>query len=246
MLSTIIVDDEPIVIDIIRKIVSQNLLELNIVGHALNLDDAKKLINKYRPTVLLLDVEVGNRESFELVKDLDYPHEKIFLSSNREYAYNAFMHNAAGFVLKPFNKEELINTLTAALAKIKSNSQLPEPAGGQKASKDFIAVSSFDSYEIIKLNELMYCTAEGKYTHFKLKNGRKILSSRHLGAYSNLLEHNKSFFRVSRSHIINFDFVIRIIKKDGLQCELSDGTIVSVSRRKALEFNNYIRLEDYS
>jgi two-component system, LytTR family, response regulator len=244
MLSAIIVDDEPIVVEVIRKILAQNLLELNIVGHATDLDDAKNLIIKYCPDILLLDVEVGNRKSFELVKDLNYPHEKIFLSSNREYAYNAFMYNAAGFILKPVNKHELITTVAAAMAKIKNNFPVPEHAEGQRSFKDFIAVSSLDSYEIIKLNELMCCTAEGKYTHFRLKNGRKILSSRHLGAYSNLLEHNRSFFRVSRSHIINFDFVVRVIKKDGLQCELSDGTIVSVSRRKTLEFNNYIRLEE--
>lgn len=246
MLSAVIVDDESIVIEVIRRILTQNFFELNIVGHAKNIDDAKNLINKYHPDVLFLDVQVGNRESFELVKDLHYPHEKIFLSSNREYAYNAFTHNATGFILKPVNKQELITTVAAALAKIKNSCPVPEHSESQKLYKDFIAVSSLDSYEIIKLTELVCCTAEGKYTHFRLKNGRKILSSKHLGAYSNLLEHNRSFFRVSRSHIINFDFVVRVIKKYGLQCELSDGTIVSVSRRKTLEFNNYLRLDECS
>lgn len=245
MLSAVIVDDEPIVVEVIKKIITQNFFELNIAGCANTFDDAKNLIHKYQPDILFLDMEVGNRESFELVKGLGHPHERIFLSSNREYAYNAIIQNGGGFILKPLNEEGVITTVAAALAKIKGNCLVPKHPEGQKRVKDFIAVSSLDSYEIIKLNELVCCTAEGKYTHFRLKNGRKILSSRHLGAYGNLLEHNRSFFRVSRSHIINFDYVVRVIKKDGLQCELSDGTIVPVSRRNALEFNSYIRLDDF-
>jgi len=69
------------------------------------------------------------------------------------------------------------------------------------------------------------------------------MSSRNLGEYTPILD-NRFFFRIHHSYIINVRHVVKISKKDGYFCELSNGTIVPVAKRRQEDFNKFIKLKD--
>ena len=74
--------------------------------------------------------------------------------------------------------------------------------GSETSENGFIAISSSDKIELIKVEDIMYCKAEGKYTEFVLSNKQKILSSKNLGEYNSLLLNNY-FFRIHHSYVVN-------------------------------------------
>ncbi|WP_309846043.1 LytTR family DNA-binding domain-containing protein [Flavobacterium sp. 2755] len=89
----------------------------------------------------------------------------------------------------------------------------------------------------------MFCKADGKYTVFILPNGTSIMSSRNLGEYSAILDDNY-FFRIHHSYIINLRHIVKISKKDGYFCELSNGSVLPVAKRRQDDFNKFIKLKD--
>lgn len=107
---------------------------------------------------------------------------------------------------------------------------------------EFVAISSLDKIELIPMSEIIFCQADGKYTNFFLINGKKIMSSRNLGEYSTILDNY--FFRIHHSYIINIRHISKISKKDGYFCELLNGIVLPVAKRRQEEFNKFIKLKE--
>ncbi len=85
------------------------------------------------------------------------------------------------------------------------------------------------------LQQIIRLEASGPYTHFFLKEGKKIMVSKNLKEYELLLtEHH--FFRVHNSHIINMKEVKRMIKTDGGYAIMNDESMISISPKKKDEF----------
>ena len=85
--------------------------------------------------------------------------------------------------------------------------------------------------------------AEGKYTTFFLLGGKKIVSSKNLGEYEKILD-SSYFYRIHHGYIINIRYLISIIKKDGVYCELANRITIPVSKRRQESFNRFIKLRN--
>ena len=108
---------------------------------------------------------------------------------------------------------------------------------------DYIAISSQEKIDLIQMQDIIYCQADGKYTIFHLINGRKITSSRNLGEYNTILDSNY-FFRIHHSYVINLKHVIKISKRDGYYCELIGKIILPIAKRRQDDFNKFIKLKE--
>lgn len=107
-------------------------------------------------------------------------------------------------------------------------------------NQDYVAIASVDKIELLKTEDIIFCKADGKYTEFYALNDVKMVSSRNLGEYSPTLEHG--FFRIHHSYIVNIKYLVKIIKKDGLFCELTNGYVLPVAKRRQEEFIKFINL----
>lgn len=112
-----------------------------------------------------------------------------------------------------------------------------------KIHREYVAISSVDEISFLKMDDIMYCKADGKYTRFFMVNGSSCLSSKNLGDYENRVLDDSHFFRVHNSYIVNMRFVSRIDKKDGMSCELINGFNIPISGRKLEMFNKFIRIK---
>jgi two-component system LytT family response regulator len=174
----------------------------------------------------------------------------VFISARKDYAIKAFKHNAIDFLLKPID----FNAIIIAIYKVIKTREMERSYQNQKINNinilntvsqtnDYVAVASLEKIELIPMAEIIFCKADGKYTSFILSKGNKIMSSRNLGEYSTILDNNY-FFRIHHSYIINLRHIIKISKKDGYFCELSNGTILPVAKRRQDDFNKFIKLKD--
>lgn len=236
-ISAYIIDDEPIYIEILRKILVNNFHQINLLGFANNLEKGLLDINRLNPNLLFLDVNVGESEIFEIVRNFQSESYIIFVSSNEKYAIRAFRFDAIDFLLKPIDKDICISAINKALNRfLLQNNQEAKNSW----TNNVLSISYLDRVELIYVDELLYCNSDGRYTIFHLLDGRELVASRYLREFDWFFDKHSHFFRISRSHIVNFKFVSKIIKKDGLQCVFKNGAILGVARRKFSELNNYL------
>ena len=114
----------------------------------------------------------------------------------------------------------------------------------QISNKEYVAISTIEEIFFIKMVDIMYCKSDGRYTKFYLENGDVCMSSKNIGEYEEKVLDNGNFFRVHNSFIINMRFLRRIIKLDGNSCEMQNGLVIPISKRRIEAFNKYIKLKD--
>lgn len=244
-IKTIIIDDEEPARRALRNIIEQYCPDIDCLGEATNIPDGVKLIHKTNPQLVLLDIEMPGYNGFELldfIKDVDF--EIIFITAYSEYAIKAFEVSAIDYLLKPVN----IDQLNTALEKV---NQKLHAANMQKRvelfkenqnSNDFtrIALPVSDGLLFIEVPEIIMLEADGAYTHVWLRNGSKILVSKKLKFFEDVLSARKHFYRPHRSFVVNFNFVAKYNK--GESSLIMDNKIsVPVSKEKKSDLEDMLK-----
>lgn len=250
-INAVIISHEKETLMILKKFAEENYMIVQIVGAAPCIKDGIVLIKSKKPDAIFLNIELEDDSFFEMLEQLEFSIPKlVFISTHKEYAIKAFKHNAVDFLLKPID----FNSIIIAIYKVIKRIEMERAFQNQKINNintlnpvnqtnDYVAVASLEKIELIPMTEIIFCKADGKYTVFVLTNGNKIMSSRNLGEYSSILD-NSYFFRIHNSYIINLRHISKILKKDGYFCELSNGAILPVAKRRQDDFNKFIKLKE--
>ncbi|MHC0442804.1 LytR/AlgR family response regulator transcription factor [Flavobacterium sp. 3-210] len=250
-IDAIIISEEQETFQILKKFEEENAAIMEIIGNADSIKDGMTLIKEKKPDLILLDIQHKNNLFFEMLQQLEFSIPKlVFISANKDYAVNAFKQDAVDFLLKPID----FNSIIMAIYKVIKRREMERCHQHNKIKNinipntfhqknDYVAVASLEKIEIIPMSEITFCKADGRYTVFILSNGTKVMSSRNLGEYTDILDPNY-FFRIHNSYIINLRHIVKISKKDGYFCELSNGLILPVAKRRQDDFNKFIKLKD--
>jgi two-component system LytT family response regulator len=249
LLKSIVIDSNSDVVVQLSKFAEENSVILEICGFSSSLSEAMPLIRAHKPELIFLDPTAVNLSEFHFIKQLDFNIPKfIFISTDIGKAYDAFRFSAADFQLKPLDFNELIVSLYKVIKFIEMELSFQNQKvnqiksyGSETSDNGFIAISSSDKIELIKVEDIMYYKAEGKYTEFVLSNKHKILSSKNLGEYNSLL-FNNYFFRIHHSYVVNIKKIVKIVKKDGFYCEFEHGISLPVAKRRQEEFVKFIKI----
>ncbi len=237
-LITVIIDDEPDAVDFISSIINEYCPELEVAGKAHNVKDGAILINEIKPDLVFLDVEMPNGTGFDLLaqfpeKDFDV----VFITAFNHYAIKAIKFSAVDYILKPININEFIDAVTRVIQKRNNNSRtgnenfeaLLENIRGTHPSR--LVIPTSDGREYLNPNDIIRIEADRSYSWFYIIDKKKILVSRHLKEFQELLN-DRNFFRPHNSHLINLDFVKKYVRHDGGYIEMADGSQVPVSRNR--------------
>ncbi len=237
-MDVIIVDDEPMAREIIESILTENFHDVNITGQAGTVKEAVELIGSINPQLVFLDVDLTDGSGFDVLSTLKKVNFKvIFITAHQKYAIKAIKFSAFDFILKPISTQELIEAVNRVKAEGQLNDQAKrwdaffENISGLKPKLQKIVLKTSESIHLVQVDDIIRCEADNNYSTFYLANGEKILVSKGLKDYEELLKDN-DFFRVHQSHLINLNYVLRFDKKDGGSVVLSDKSIVPVSQRK--------------
>jgi two-component system LytT family response regulator len=234
MLQIIIVDDEPNARKTIRDILGLSDQKINILGEAESVSTAYALILQKKPDLVLLDINLPDGTGFDLLSRFEtIGFRVVFITAHEEYALRAFQVSALDYILKPFSSSVLLQAVKKA-SEMVDNEKMEEKfktflANLEKINK--IVLRTAESIHIVNLVKIIRCESDVNYTTFHLTTGEKLLVSKTLKEYDDLLVPS-GFFRPHQSHLVNLDHISRFNKTEGGHLVMSDHSIVPVSSRK--------------
>src|SRR5690606_35010474 len=239
----LIVDDERLARKELINLLSHHE-NVEIVGEAINVEDAKEKITSLNPDVVFLDIQMPEKTGFDLLEELDHVPTVIFTTAYDEYALKAFQVNALDYLLKPIEPERLAEALNKLEKKLADEPR--REAGQQSNAKltihDQVFVKDGDRCWFVKLATVRLFESDGNYIKVYFENFKPMIH-KSLNALDERLD-EKSFFRASRKHIINLGWVDGIEPwfNGGLVVTLKGGERIEVSRRQAARFKDMMSL----
>lgn len=242
MLRSIIVDDEVNARKNLECLLNEYGENVEVLDNHGTVAEAVESYYKHKPDVVFLDIEMRNETGFdflEKVKDEDF--DVVFITAHNQYALNAFKYAAVDYLLKPIDIEDL----TTAVRKLNKRKELKEGTRNfdslienirkQNEKINKLALATMEGLTLVELSEIVRCESNDNYTTFHFVNKEKILVSKTIKFYDEMLS-TRNFFRVHQSHLINLDHIKKYIKGEGGYVLMSDGSSVVVSRRKKESF----------
>ena len=241
MLRVLIVDDEEHVRGMIVNILQSFCSDIEIVGQAEDVASSVSKIKDLNPELVLLDIKLPDGSGFDVLKAFSKVNfSVIFVTAYEEYAVKAFKCSALDYVLKPVNIDELVEAVEKARESVankslsKKISTFLDNLNNSSPDEKKIVLKTQESIHIVKVSTIIRCESFHNYTEFYISGAKKLVVSRTLKEYENLLS-EFGFFRVHQSHLININCINRFEKTDGGYLVLTDGTQVPVAKRKKEE-----------
>ena len=213
MVRSVIIEDEKRSREVLLEL-AQNIPLLEVVGEAGDADQGLEMIRKHEPDVIFLDIEMPVKTGFDLLREMaGFPKkpEVIFITAYDKYAIDAIRHAAFDYLLKPVGLKELTETILRFREKrdTLSFNQRMDKLYSFLNKKERIKFNLRTGILVIDPGDLIYCEADGNYTHLLLTNGKSEVVSFNLGYVEEELK-GKGFFRLNRSVLVNLDHIIKL------------------------------------
>jgi len=238
MINAILVDDELHGLETLNILLTDYCPDVKVMEKCSSAKKALEAINKIKPDLVFLDIEMPIMNGFELLEQFEQiPFSVIFTTSYDQYAIKAIRFSALDYLLKPVDPKELI----AAVNKVNNKKHTPTNEQLQmlmnqlqhKESKfTKIAVPTSEGFELIPADNVIRCEADDNYTHLYLKNKTKIVASRTLKEMEEQLKEFSYFIRVHHSYIVNLNEVVKYVRGEGGYLVMTDESTVNVSRSR--------------
>jgi two-component system LytT family response regulator len=238
MIKAILVDDEMHGLDTLNILLSDFCPDVKVIDRCPSAKKALESINKSKPDLVFLDIEMPIMNGFELLEQFDeIPFSVIFTTSYDQYAIKAIRFSALDYLLKPVDPKELI----AAIKKVDRKKNPPtseqlkmlmDQLQHREGPITRIAIPTTEGFELIVADDVVRCEANDNYTYLFLKNKTRIIASRTLKEMEEQLRDFPSFIRVHHSYIVNLNEVVKYVRGEGGYLILTDGTSVNVSRSR--------------
>jgi DNA-binding LytR/AlgR family response regulator len=214
----LIVDDEPEARELIQFMLREED-GISVVGMAGNVDEAAELLRKKRPDLVLLDIQMPDKDGFhfiEMVHDSGFDTGIVFVTAYEHYAIQAIRNSVFDYILKPIHKEELVSAIYRYRERKNKDHHLE--IGKlirvlKESGPDKIKLNTRAGYMLINPTEVVYCEADGNYTYLQMISGNRELTTQNLGSIEGLLN-GTSFFRASRSYLVNLKYLARVDRKN--------------------------------
>lgn len=243
MIRAIIVDDEQHCVDRLTDLLAKDFDDtVHVMAICNTVDDAVKTIQKLQPDLVFLDIQIHEQSGFDLLKLIDKrDFEVIFTTAFDNFAVQAFRFSAIDYLLKPIDATDLQEAIgklkqmrLSSDTSAKINLLLDNLKETNVTSKR-IRVPVMNGFVMIQVSDIIRCESEINYTTFFLKDKQKLLVSKTLKEFEELLS-AYHFFRVHNSHLVNLAYVKSYNKGKGGSIVLMDGTGIEISTRRKEEF----------
>lgn len=239
MITVLIVDDEPRASNLLKNNITHFIPEITTVLIANSAEEGLAIIKEQRPQLIFLDIEMPKMNGFEMLNQItEWNFDVIFTTAFNQYAIKAIRYSALDYLLKPIDGNELRNAFDHFIQQTRqhiSNAGLYKNLIKNLEQKDEqhfkLSLSSTDGNIFIDVNDIVRCEADSNYTIFYFSNQKKWVATKTLKEYDEILC-NRGFVRVHKSHLVNKNFVQKIMDT---QLILKDNTPIEIARRRRHE-----------
>lgn len=239
MITGVIIDDEQNNIANLQLLLQKHCNGISIIATANSADDGITIINQNQPDVVFLDIQMPGKNGFQLLQALPrLDFEIIFVTAYDQYGIQAVKFAALDYLLKPIKIDELQQAVQKATEKSKARKQNAHLENliqllkqSNKKGEQRIALPSSKETRFVQTGNIVRCESQNSYTLFYLDSKEKLLVSKPIYEYEELLQ-EYGFIRCHQSHLVNKQKIKSWMKTDGDTLLLEDGTEVPVSRQK--------------
>lgn len=237
-MKAIIIDDERLARQELKNLLAA-YKEIEIIAECSDAIQAKEKINELKPDVIFCDIQMPGKTGLELVEEISGVVDVVFITAHDDHAIKAFELNAFDYLLKPVQPQRLAETIKKlsikeTSTKIDNNSPLTKT--------DMVFIKDGEKCWFVKLSDIRLFESEGNYVRVYFETFRPLIL-RSLNSLESRLN-EKEFFRASRKHIINLNFIASVESwfNGGLNVKLKDGKEVEISRRQAVKLKDMMSL----
>ncbi len=237
MMNVLIIDDEINSIELISNLLTFSEKEIKIIGAANSVEMGYQAIKNTKPDLVFLDVQMQDGTGFDLLNRLEgFSFKVIFITAHEQYAIKAFKYSAIDYLLKPLSPIDFMLALNKVEEKISNEDMrlqlrtlshnISEPLNQNKK----IVLKTLDKIYAVQTSDIIRMESEGSYTTIFLNDGKKVIVSKLIKDFEEMLSEN-GFIRVHQSHLINVNYLFCYEKSDHMII-MKDESSVPVSTRK--------------
>lgn len=237
-MKTLIIEDKAYIRKGLFNLLKLINSEVEVIGECESVKDAVIVTNACKPQLIFLDINLTDGNAFDYLEQTSHLDFKIiFITAYEEYALKALKIGAVDYILKPVD----INDLQIALKKVASltipeqKTQINAVKKAWKHEDSSFILSLHDSFQVIDLNELMYCESDKGYTTFYCSENKKYMVSKTIKEFEERLT-STHFTRTHQSFIVNLKYIDKYDKSGVIY--LKNGKKIPVASRKKEEFLN--------
>ncbi len=237
-MKAIIIDDERLARQELKNLLAE-FKDVEVIAECSSAADGKQKIEELKPDVVFLDINMPGKTGLELVEEISALPDVVFVTAYDEHAIKAFELNAFDYLLKPVQPHRLAETIKKLTLK--------EGGSGKEntsllTENDQVFIKDGEKCWFVKLNDIRLFESEGNYVRVYFENYKPLILRSLNNLEQRLIE--KTFFRASRKHIINLNYIASIETwfNGGLMVKLKDHREIEISRRQAVKLKEMMSL----
>jgi two-component system, LytTR family, response regulator len=241
-ISTVIIEDERNNLEALTTLIKEYAEDIDVTGVAGHMKDAIALIEAKEPDLVFMDIRLADGTCFDVLQRLTYrDFVLIIVTAYNNYALEAIKFSAIDYLLKPVGIPEFEEAVKRARKNISMKlrqstiDMLLSNLSQQNVQDKMISITTLKGFEFVTLKDIVWCKANSSYTTFYITGGAKIISSRNIGFYEDILK-NHHFCRIHNGVIVNMRFVKTYLRTKSGSVTMADGTVLEVSHRRKTIF----------
>ena len=216
-----------------------NFFYITIVETVNTYKEVTKIIDLTLPNLVIFDVEVDTQIPFNILRKARiYPIDFLALAPKNNKITDILENHKINYISKPIDDSELRININSIYANRSKEEELQKILTRIRntAPKKRIAIPQEKQISMIPTEEVLYIEADINYCQIHILDKKTICISKTLKSFEQQLVHNREFFRIHQSYLINLNCIHRIIKTKLPQVEMINGDILTISRSKKTSF----------
>nr|WP_295921701.1 LytTR family DNA-binding domain-containing protein [uncultured Dyadobacter sp.] len=245
MATAYIIDDEPRSADILKAKIIDLTDMFDKIECFTNPLVGYRSIWEEAPDILFLDIQMPQLNGIDLLDNIKHTGiPTVYVTAYSQYSITAIKQRVFDYILKPVKERELLETIIKLKSSLKSTKataqwrpQISELMGMQNNK---LPIATSDGINLITINQIVNITGHDNYSNFHLIDGLKILTSKTLKNYEQILS-PFGFFRPHKSHLVNTTFIDKVVVRDGGMLLMRNGEFIPISKDKKKDIMDWYK-----
>jgi two-component system LytT family response regulator len=236
----VIVEDEFAARERVIQLLARHFPQLEIVAAVDSVPAAVTAIRTHLPQLVFLDIEIKMGSGFDVLRQLeDLAFDMVFLTAFDNYAVDGFRYNAVDYLLKPLQKELLIEAVSRYFARRQEHapflSSNTAGRGSEPQASSRISIATQEGLDFLPMSDILYAEASGSYTKLIMQSGSPVLVTKRISEMEEKLG-AEYFLRIHNSYIVNLRYVKKYLRGRGGSLVMFNGDTLPVSLSRKDEF----------